>query len=86
MSVFLTPELQPFLGGTYYPPADAYGRPGKGGKALLSVTELKVDSRSGSRWLQPLTSHRTDRTRWLGVKLLFVRLLQKWQGWATMPC
>jgi uncharacterized protein len=28
MSVFLTPDLQPFLGGTYYPPEDRYGRPG----------------------------------------------------------
>lgn len=29
MSVFLTPELHPFLGGTYFPPTDAYGRPGR---------------------------------------------------------
>ena len=28
MSVFLTPTLQPFLGGTYFPPEDSYGRPG----------------------------------------------------------
>ena len=28
MSVFLTPELKPFFGGTYFPPQDAYGRPG----------------------------------------------------------
>lgn len=28
MSVFLTPDLKPFGGGTYYPPTDAYGRPG----------------------------------------------------------
>ena len=28
MSVFLTPALQPFYGGTYYPPDDRYGRPG----------------------------------------------------------
>lgn len=28
MSVFLTPTLQPFLGGTYFPPNDSYGRPG----------------------------------------------------------
>ena len=28
MSVFLTPDLKPFYGGTYYPPTDAYGRPG----------------------------------------------------------
>jgi len=28
MSVFLTPDLKPFYGGTYYPPVDMYGRPG----------------------------------------------------------
>ncbi|MEO7132970.1 MAG: thioredoxin domain-containing protein [Vicinamibacterales bacterium] len=28
MSVWLTPELQPFFGGTYFPPAAQWGRPG----------------------------------------------------------
>lgn len=28
MSVFLTPDLRPFYGGTYFPPQDMYGRPG----------------------------------------------------------
>ncbi|MDB5331909.1 MAG: hypothetical protein JWP03_3060 [Phycisphaerales bacterium] len=28
MSVFLTPDLRPFYGGTYFPPTDMYGRPG----------------------------------------------------------
>ena len=28
MSVWLTPDLQPFYGGTYYPPRSQYGRPG----------------------------------------------------------
>ncbi|HET6246687.1 MAG TPA: DUF255 domain-containing protein [Tepidisphaeraceae bacterium] len=28
MSVFLTPDLRPFYGGTYFPPADMHGRPG----------------------------------------------------------
>lgn len=28
MSVWLTPELEPLVGGTYFPPKDAYGRPG----------------------------------------------------------
>jgi uncharacterized protein YyaL (SSP411 family) len=28
MSVFLTPDLQPFFGGTYWPPAPKYGMPG----------------------------------------------------------
>ena len=27
LSVFLTPDLQPFFGGTYYPPEDRYGIP-----------------------------------------------------------
>jgi uncharacterized protein len=28
MTVFLTPELKPFFGGTYFPPTSRYGRPG----------------------------------------------------------
>ncbi len=28
MSVWLTPELKPFFGGTYFPPDNRYGRPG----------------------------------------------------------
>ncbi|MBT5060503.1 MAG: thioredoxin domain-containing protein [Gemmatimonadetes bacterium] len=28
MTVFLTPDLKPFYGGTYFPPDDRYGRPG----------------------------------------------------------
>jgi uncharacterized protein YyaL (SSP411 family) len=28
MSVFLTPQLKPFFGGTYFPPNDGHGRPG----------------------------------------------------------
>lgn len=29
MSVWLTTDLKPFLGGTYYPPYSQWGRPGK---------------------------------------------------------
>ena len=36
MSVFLTPDLEPFYGGTYYPPADSRGMPGFP-RVLLSV-------------------------------------------------
>src|SRR5215218_10205111 len=28
MSVWLTPSLQPFYGGTYFPPTSRWGRPG----------------------------------------------------------
>jgi uncharacterized protein YyaL (SSP411 family) len=38
MSVFLTPDLKPFTGGTYFPPDDRYGRPGFR-RVLLTVAE-----------------------------------------------
>src|SRR5216683_1748127 len=38
MSVFLTPALQPFAGGTYFPPDDRYGRPSFK-RVLLGVAE-----------------------------------------------
>jgi uncharacterized protein YyaL (SSP411 family) len=42
LSVFLTPDLQPFLGGTYYPPEDRYGRPGFG-TLLKRLAEIWAD-------------------------------------------
>lgn len=39
MSVFLTPELKPFYGGTYFPPDDRYGRPGFK-RLLLTLIEV----------------------------------------------
>ena len=44
MSVFLTPDLQPFYGGTYFPPTDSRGMPGFP-RVLLSVHEAWVDRR-----------------------------------------
>jgi uncharacterized protein YyaL (SSP411 family) len=44
MNLFLTPDLQPFYGGTYYPPEDYYGRPGFG-----RVLELVVEAWTGRR-------------------------------------
>ena len=39
MSVFLTPDLKPFYGGTYFPPQSRYGMPGF--KALLEFLAVK---------------------------------------------
>jgi len=39
MSVFLTPDLEPFFGGTYFPPEDRYGRPGFS-SVLRSIAQL----------------------------------------------
>jgi hypothetical protein len=43
LTVFLTPELLPFYGGTYFPPRDKYGRPGfpKVLEALHTAWETK---------------------------------------------
>ncbi len=38
LSVWLTPDLKPFLGGTYFPPADRWGRPGFK-NVLLQIAE-----------------------------------------------
>ena len=42
MTVFLTPDLKPFYGGTYYPPTDRYGRPGFP-KVMEAVAEAFTD-------------------------------------------
>jgi uncharacterized protein YyaL (SSP411 family) len=38
MSMFLTPDLKPFYGGTYFPPQDSYGRPSFK-RLLLAIVE-----------------------------------------------
>ncbi len=44
MTVWLTPELKPFAGGTYYPPEDRWGRPGLS-SVLLKITEVWEQNR-----------------------------------------
>ena len=45
MSVFLTHDLNPFYGGTYFPPEDKYGRPGF--KTLLTRIAATWNDRRG---------------------------------------
>ncbi len=58
MSVFLTPDLQPFYGGTYYPPTDSRGMPGFP-RVLLSVERAWQERRD------EITSAALDMTRQL---------------------
>jgi hypothetical protein len=44
MTVFLTPELKPFWGGTYFPPDDRYGRPGFQ-KIILALADAWTNRR-----------------------------------------
>ena len=45
MSVFMTPALEPFYAGTYFPPQDGYGRPGF--PRLLALLEEAYRQRPG---------------------------------------
>ncbi len=45
MSVFLTPEGQPFYGGTYYPPEPRYGMPGFG-QVVIAVSDAYQNRRT----------------------------------------
>ncbi len=57
MSVFLTPDLQPFYGGTYFPPQDHYGRPGFR-RILLMLTDAWKDRRADiDRAAAEITEH-----------------------------
>jgi uncharacterized protein len=53
MSVWLTPDLKPFVGGTYFPPKDAFGRPG-----FLTVLE-----RIAAAWKDDEPQIRTQATQ-----------------------
>jgi uncharacterized protein YyaL (SSP411 family) len=61
MSVWLTPDLKPFFGGTYFPPDNRYGRPGFG--ALLGQIADAWQNRrekvlaQGSSMLDALREH-----------------------------
>ncbi len=44
MSIWMTPELKPFLGGTYFPPESGYGRPGFA-DVLVQVAEAWKNQR-----------------------------------------
>ncbi|MGB2987871.1 MAG: thioredoxin domain-containing protein [Phycisphaerae bacterium] len=46
LNVFLTPDLKPFHGGTYFPPDDRYGRPGFG-KLLGHIAQTWRENSEG---------------------------------------
>jgi len=61
LTVFLTPLLKPFYGGTYFPPDDRFGRPGF--KAVL--TELARVYRQERGRIQEASEALTDRLQTL---------------------
>ena len=60
MTMFLTPELQPFYGGTYFPPDDRYGRPGFA-NVLEAVATAYRDRRDDvSKQAEQIVEHLTQ--------------------------
>ncbi len=84
MSVFLTPELKPFFGGTYFPPESRSGRPGFP-QVLLTVHRQWLEKRgeildSASRIVERLRN-RQRRSESREVNLS--ETLQKGYQWYT---
>ena len=66
MSVWLTPDLKPFVGGTYFPPEDRYGQPGFKKVLERIATAWKEDhekSRSKDPRLSKLFANRRMHSR-----------------------
>lgn len=65
LSVFLTPDGQPFYGGTYFPPKDLYGRPGFE-RVLLAIADAWKNERqdliASAAKLTDSLKHTTDAT------------------------
>ncbi len=99
LNVFLTPELKPFYGGTYFPPVGRYGMP-----SFLDVLQYIVSVWHANRpealrnakqltaYLQSQGIPETDepnllspRIRENGVKQLEAAYDQRWGGWGTAP-
>src|SRR5512136_878902 len=62
MTVFLTPDQQPFFAGTYFPPTDKYGRPGFSTllTQIADLWERRRDDLLGQA--ETLTAHLGERT------------------------
>ncbi|MFW0754056.1 thioredoxin domain-containing protein [Pseudomonas sp. H11T01] len=66
LTVFLTPQREPFFGGTYFPPQDSYGRPGFP-QLLHGLSEAWQNNRAALRQNveQFLQGYRTLETQML---------------------
>ncbi len=85
MSVFLLPNLRPFYGGTYFPPADAYGRPGFP-TVLRAISDAfanrRADVEQSAAELHRILEHvavppQPDRPVLIDESLL-MRLIERW--------
>ena len=77
MSVWLTPDLKPFVGGTYFPPTERWGRPGFQ-TVLLQIAaawreqkdKITASAAQATRQLQDIASSRAESSLTLDAALL----------------
>jgi len=98
MTVFLTPDGEPFLGGTYYPPEPRHGLPSFQ-QVLTAVSEAYrerrgdvsrqasaiVDAVRQSAELRPSTDPLTDSMLGEATRALERQFDREWGGWGGAP-
>jgi uncharacterized protein YyaL (SSP411 family) len=96
LSVFLTPDLKPFFGGTYFPPDDKFGRPGFE-KILLSIAlSWKERNEDVAKAAESMTEALLRKPTWVdgdidsdvlaeSAESLVYAFDQKWGGFGNAP-
>jgi uncharacterized protein len=96
MTVFLTPEGEPFLGGTYYPPEPRHGLPSFS-QLLVAVSDAYKERRGDvaqqaaalvqavSREVSPSTDPLTESMLGQASRNLRAQFDSEWGGWGGAP-
>jgi hypothetical protein len=69
MSVFLTPDLKPFWGGTYFPPRSGLGRPGFADVVVQLARVYREDRQRVEESAREITAHLASQLDLGGAKL-----------------
>jgi uncharacterized protein len=98
MSVWLTPDLRPFFGGTYFPPDSRYGRPGFGDllrhlaeawrqdRSKIEDSSVNVTAQLQAMASQGKSSSDADRALFMAAFPQFQRSFdERWGGFGTAP-
>ncbi len=99
MTVFLTPEGEPFFAGTYFPPDDRYGRPGfpavleavrrawtdNRAKVLESAADITDRLRAAASHAAPALDNLDPNAPALAVTRLSRTFDRTWGGWGRAP-
>jgi len=77
MSVFLTPDLEPFYGGTYFPPRSAHGRPGFPEVLTAIARAWREDRENVASQGRRMAKRIADEGRWSTIADLDPQILDR---------